>query len=146
MVRRLLLLAVLFGSGCVTLSPDGARVAVYTARLGAVPRDRRMPEGCRRLAAKPTVSMTELEMDGQHDPYREARNEAGAAGANALLVLSRLTVPRRNPECPGSVPITDCPPSEGAWYDVVFESYVCTPDALQKLDAHPETVAAADGS
>jgi hypothetical protein len=145
-VRLLLTPVVLFLCSCTTLSPEGARVSVYTANMDAPPRQRSMPGGCRRLAVKPKVAMTELEMEGQNDPYRAARNEAGAAGANALLVLSRLVVARHATECAGSSPITDCPPSQGAWYDVVIESYDCTPDALGKLDAPPDPVAAAPGS
>jgi hypothetical protein len=96
-----------------------------------------MPDGCRLVAAKAPVSMTELEMEGQNDPYRAARNEAAAAGANVLLVLSRFTVPRHDFDCPASSPITDCPPSEGAWFRVVLESYLCTAEALRKLDTPP---------
>jgi hypothetical protein len=81
--------------------------------------------------------MTELEMQGQKDPYRTERNQAGAAGANVLLVLLKQTVARHDFECPGSSPITDCPPSSGAWFRVVFESYACTPDALQALAMRP---------
>ncbi len=77
--------------------------------------------------------MTELDMEGQKDPFRVERNEAGAAGANALLVLSRMTISRHDSECPGSSPITDCPPSFGAWFSVVIESYACTPDAVRRL-------------
>jgi hypothetical protein len=129
---------VILGCGCATLTPGGARVAVYRAALDASPGARRMPEGCRFLGAKPPVSMTELEMEGQNDPYRAPRNEAASAGANVLVVLSQFTVPRRDFDCPSSSPITDCPPSEGAWFRVVFESYACAPDALQTLDASPE--------
>jgi hypothetical protein len=120
-------------AGCVTLTPDGAGVAVYRAALDSPPSKRSMPDGCRLLAAKPPVDMTELDMEGQRDPFRAQRNDAGAAGANALLVLSRITVSRRDSECPTASRITDCPPSLGAWYRVVFESYACTPDALTRL-------------
>ena len=92
-----------------------------------------MPDGCLLLATKPPVDMTELDMEGQRDPFRIQRNDAGAAGGNALLVLSQMTVSRHDSECPGSSPITDCPPSFGAWYRVVFESYACTPEALARL-------------
>jgi hypothetical protein len=78
-------------------------------------------------------------MEGQKDPFRRERNAAGAAGANALLVLSRMTVSRHDSECPGSSPITDCPPGFGAWFRVVIESYVCTPDALRGLSARSPT-------
>ena len=67
-------------------------MSVYTAKPNAAPRDRSMPEGYRRLAVKPAVSMS-------------------------------------------ASPITDCPPTEGAWYEVVIESYECTPEALRTLNA-----------
>ena len=72
-------------------------------------------------------------MEGQKDPFRVERNEAGAAGANAMLVLSSMIISRHDPECPGSSPITDCAPSFGAWFRVVIESYACTPDAVREL-------------
>jgi len=114
-------------------------VSVYRAPLDAVPSIRRMPEGCRLLTAKTPVSMTELDLEGQKDPFRRERNAEGAGGANALLVLSKMTVSRQNSECPSSSPITDCPPSFGAWFDVVVESYACLPDALRKLSPPPRT-------
>jgi hypothetical protein len=132
-----LLIAAAAALGCATLTPEGARVSVYKAPLEGPPGEHGMPEGCRFLAAKPPVSMTELEIEGQADPYLAARNEAAAAGANVLLVLSRLTVSRRDMNCPAASPITDCPPSSGAWFRVVFESYDCAPDALRKLQTPP---------
>jgi hypothetical protein len=98
-----------------------------------------MPAGCRLVASKPSIDMTELDMEGQKDPFRVQRNDAGAAGANALLVLSKVSVSRRDSECPNASPITDCPPSFGAWYRVVFESYSCTPDALAKISTTQPT-------
>ncbi len=50
-----------------------------------------------------------------------------------LLVLSRLIVPRQCTSCPAASPITDCPPCEGAWFDVVFVSYACSAKALAEL-------------
>jgi hypothetical protein len=81
--------------------------------------------------------MPELDLEGQKDPFRRERNAAGVAGANALLVLSQKTIGRRNMECPGSSPITDCPGSFGAWFRVAIETYACTPDALRKLSTPP---------
>lgn len=96
-----------------------------------------MPDGCRRLAASPQETLTELDLEGQKDPLRRYRNAAGAIGANALLVLKRRIVGRHDAECPASSPITDCPPSFGAWFRVVVESYVCTADALDVLSKLP---------
>ncbi len=96
-----------------------------------------MPEGCELLSSTPPTDMTELDLEGQRDPFRAQRNQAGAAGANALLVLSRMTVSRHDGECPSTSPITDCPPSFGAWYKVVVEGYRCPSDALRRLSAAP---------
>ena len=122
-------------SGCVGLTPEGRQVSVYRAPLSAPPALRSMPGGCRLVAVGRPISMTELEIEGQADPYRVQRNEAAAAGANALLVLSEMLIPRLDSSCPASSPITDCPPSSGAWFRVVFESYTCTPDALRALSS-----------
>jgi len=110
-------------------------VPVYQAPLDAPPARRAMPSGCRLVRTSKRASMTELDMQGQKDPYRVQRHEAAAAGANALLVLSKQVISRHDPDCPGASPITDCPPGFGAWFDVVFESYACLADALQKLPA-----------
>jgi hypothetical protein len=131
------LLPAIFACGCVSLTPEGARVSVYRAPLDGRPAQRSMPEGCRLLASAPPVPMTELDIEGQKDPFRVERNQAGAAGANALLVLSQMTISRHDSECPGSSPITDCPPSFGAWFRVVIESYTCSADALRKLSTPP---------
>jgi hypothetical protein len=118
---------------CVTLTPDGARVAVYQAPLGGESGHRGLPRGCRLRATLPPTTMTELELEGQKDPFRVERNRAAAEGANLLLVLTRMTLSRRDLECPSASPITDCPPSSGAWYRVVVECYACTADALRAL-------------
>ena len=81
--------------------------------------------------------VTEADIAVQKDPYRLGRNEAGAAGANTLLVRSRVTAPRRTVNCPVASPITDCPGNSGAWYALVYESYACTPDALKQLNTPP---------
>src|SRR5262249_4726995 len=122
-----------FGCSCATLTPEGAAVSVYQAPMDAPPAQRTMPTGCTRVTVGAPGPMTELQMHGQKDPYWTERNQAGAAGANALLVLSKQTISRHDFECPGSSPITDCPPSSGAWYRVIFESYSCTADALRTL-------------
>ena len=126
------LLLVLALSGCVTLTPKGAGVSVYRTSLQSE-RDQREPRGCRRLSSSSPRFITELEMEGQKDPFRVERNEAGATGANVLLVLSRMTLGRRNFECPNASPITDCPGSFGAWYSVALETYSCSDAALRAL-------------
>src|SRR5262245_64695872 len=120
----------ILAGACVSLTDGGARVSVYQAPLDGTPAQRRMPEGCRLLSRTPQTSTTELDLEGQKDPFRVQRNEAAAAGGNALLALTRIKVSRRNLVCPGSSPITDCPPSFGAWFDLVIERYACSPDAL----------------
>jgi hypothetical protein len=125
--------ALMFMSGCASLTPAGEKVAVYQAPLDGTPAQRSMPEGCRLIASTPPVAMPEIDLLGQKDPFRKERNEAGAAGANALLVLSIQTVGRHTFECPGSSPISDCGGGFGAWYRVQVESYACTADALGSL-------------
>ncbi len=137
-MRRFAALLVAFASGCVSLTPAGARVAVYQAPLDAAPANRSMPAGCRLIAAQPPMEMTELDLVGQKDPFRKQRNEAGAASANALLILRRMTISRQNSECPAASPITDCPPSFGAWYRVAVESYACTPEAIAMIATLPK--------
>jgi hypothetical protein len=133
---RLLLLCVL-SCGCSTLTPDGARVSVYQAPLDALPPQHGMPTGCRLVQTKPAVSMTELDMEGQKDPFRLQRNEAATSGANVLLVLRRMILGRRDSECTAGLRITDCPPGFGAWFRVVVQSYACSPDALRTLSMLP---------
>jgi hypothetical protein len=126
-----------FACGCVALTPEGARVSVYSAPLNGLPHNRSMPDGCRLLATKPPISMPELDLEGQKDPFRVERNDAGAAGANALLVLSQMTVGRRNMDCAGGSRITDCPGDFGAWFLVAVETYTCAPEALRTLATVP---------
>jgi hypothetical protein len=134
--RSCALLLLVLESGCATpLTPQGARVFVVRTPLNQSPPQQPMPAACALVAATPTLSRTEFELEGQHDPFREDRNRAGAAGANVLLVRSRVTVPRHDFDCPAASPITDCPASSGAWYDVVIESYTCPDDVAQALGA-----------
>jgi hypothetical protein len=119
----------------VTFSPVAAQVSVHRQNFEDPSVVGRVPASCRLVAVKPMATMTELEMEGQNQPYRRQREEAAASGANALLVRSRLIYSRRNFDCPGSSPITDCAGASGAWFDVVFESYACTPEALEVLAA-----------
>src|SRR5262245_55273073 len=132
-MRWCALLLVVLGCGCATLTPEGGRVVVYQAQLDAPPAKREMPDGCRLLDTTPPVSLTELDIYGQDDPYRRQRHQMAAGGANALLVLLQQISTRSDFECPATSRITDCPASSGAWFRVVFEGYACTPDALQTL-------------
>jgi hypothetical protein len=50
-----------------------------------------------------------------------------------LLVLSKQVISRHDTECPGASPITDCPPSSGAWFDVVLETYSCSAESLDSI-------------
>ncbi len=136
-MRVLPLLVAVFASGCVSLTPEGARVAVFQAPLDGTAAQRTMPAGCRIVSSRPPVTMPELDLKGQKDPFRAERNEAGAAGANVLLILSQMTLARRNGECPNASPITDCPGSFGAWYRVEVETYSCSDDALHALSPAP---------
>jgi hypothetical protein len=131
---RWLWLGVVTG-GCATFSPLAEQVSVYHQTLDESPAVNRVPPRCRFVAAKPKVTMTELEMVGLNQPYRRQREEAAFSGANALVVRSRLIYSRRDFDCPAACPITDCPGSSGAWFDVWFESYACTPEGLQELAA-----------
>jgi len=134
MLRRgAVLLAILAGGCAPVLTPQGHGVSVYLVKAGGVPRDSQMPEGCRLLGTKAPVNMSEAEL-AQEDPYRLARNDAGAAGGNALLVRSKMIASRRNVNCPVASPITDCPGNSGAWFSIVFESYSCTSEALKTLN------------
>ena len=126
---------------CAMVASASIDVSVYQAPLDAPPARRAMPQGCRLVHTSKRVSLTELDMQGQKDPYRVQRREAAAAGGNALLVLSKQVISRHDPDCPGASPITDCPPGFGAWFDVVFESYACPSEALQKLSPTETTPA-----
>jgi hypothetical protein len=132
-VRVVPLLIAAIASGCVALTPQGSRVVVYQAPLDGTVAQRTLPTGCNLVSSKPPVTMPELDLKGQKDPFRVERNEAGASGANVLLVLSRMTLGRRNFECPNASPITDCPGSFGAWYSVALETYSCSDAALRAL-------------
>ena len=74
-------------------------------------------------------------MTGSHDPFHAERVRAAQAGGNVLLVRSRMIVPRTDYTCPASSPITDCPPLEGSWSQVVFEDYACSGQAIKELAA-----------
>jgi hypothetical protein len=132
-MRSFAIAAVVCACGCVTLTTAGSNVRVFRAPLEA-PLDRRaMPADCRLVAATQPIPMTELEIEGQKNPFARERNAAGANGGNALLVLSKEVIGRRNFDCPSASPITDCPGDSGAWFRIAFETYACTPEALLQL-------------
>jgi hypothetical protein len=132
-MRRHALVGFFVGIACAALASEAVSVSVFQAPLDAPPARRAMPAECRLVHTSKRVSLTELDMQGQKDPYRAQRREAAAAGGNALLVLSKQVISRHDSECPGASPITDCPPGSGAWFDVVFESYACPVETLEKL-------------
>jgi hypothetical protein len=78
--------------------------------------------------------MTESEIAGQAHPFASQQNASAVNGGNVLVVLKGLMRSRRDPDCPASSPIRDCPGSSGEWYHVVFETYMCTPEAIRTLD------------
>lgn len=135
MRRRSSLAIALCVAGCATLTPAGAKVAVYRVPATESRAVSTMPRGCRLLGDSWSLRITELEIESQKDPYVSERNRTAEAGGNALLVRPRVEMPRRSLECPGSARITDCPPESGAWYRLTFESYECTADALRTLAA-----------
>ncbi len=128
------LVVLTISAACATapLPPAAARVRVYQAPLDG-PAANPMPGGCREVARQPVAAWTELRMTGTRDPYRTELDRTAAAGGNVLLVLSRITVPRQCYDCPAASPITDCPPCEGAWFDVVLVSYACPAASLAEL-------------
>lgn len=134
MRRSALWLFALLVSGCVTLTPAGGRISIYYAPLDGPPARRAMPDGCQRLTVSPKGWMSERDIEGQAHPFASQQNASAVEGGNVLLVLKKQVRSRRDPECPSASPIRDCPGSSGAWYDVVFESYTCTPEAIRTLN------------
>jgi hypothetical protein len=134
MRRSSLFLFALLASGCVTLTPAGAHVSIYNAPLDGPPALRAMPDECRRLSVSAKEWMTESDIEGQATPFAKQQNASAAAGGNVLLVLREQIRGRRDPDCPASSRIRDCLGSSGVWYNVVFESYMCTPEAIQTLN------------
>ena len=128
------------GTTSKAAASDSTPVAVFRAPLDGPPSGRAMPADCRLLQTAKPVNMTELEMEGQRDPFKVQRADAAAAGGNTLLVLSKIIQPRRDFECAKAMRITDCPASSGAWLQVVFESYACSAEALKTLSTPPAKV------
>jgi hypothetical protein len=110
-------------------------VSVFKKESGYGAKASPLPAGCRMLAAHPGVDQTELDLATTE--FRLERERAAAAGANVLIAQEEMIVPRRNYDCPEASPITDCPPSEGAWFRVIYEDYDCSPEALGELRQKP---------
>jgi len=123
-------LAALGACAAAPLSPEAEAVVVYQGSLDAA---NPMPRGCREVLRTPPEQLSELDRTGSKDPYRTQRAATAKAGGNLLLVLDHQLTPRSNFDCPAASPITDCPPSLGAWYDVVFVSYGCSAQSLGEL-------------
>jgi hypothetical protein len=94
-----------------------------------------LPSGCRMLASHPSVERTELDL-ATSDLVGE-RERAVRAGGNVVVAREEMLVPRRDDDCPAASPITDCPPSEGAWFRVVYQDYACSEDAAGELRRAP---------
>jgi hypothetical protein len=125
-------LAALGGCATAPSSPQspGVEVDVYQSPLDG---PNAMPSGCNELGRTAPQSWTELDRTAPTDPYRTQRAATAAAGGNVLLVLDRVAYPRNDYDCPAAARITDCPPSLGAWFDVVFVSYACSAPGLSEL-------------
>lgn len=132
-MRTAAVIALLLVAACASAPAAKLGVAVFQAPLEGSP----MPEGCRLLSTHPPVDMNELQMTGSKDPFHDQRVRTAAAGGNVLLVRSLIIVPRQDYNCPAASPITDCPPSEGAWFRVVFDDYACSAGAIGTLKSKP---------
>jgi hypothetical protein len=111
-------------------------VGVYEADMAAPPAARRLPEGCRLLAASGPADQMESER-AMDDPYKRQRSETSQKGGNVLLVLSERTVTRPNLDCPSGDTSADCLRQGQSWYRVKFEEYACAPEAVRELAELP---------
>jgi hypothetical protein len=134
-----LVLLVGFAVACASAPrPMRPSVDVYEADMASPPASRRMPEGCRILAATGPVDQMESER-AMDDPYKPQRSETLRKGGNVLLVLSERTVTRPNLDCPSGDTSADCLRRGQSWYRVKFEQYACTPEASRELaEPRPE--------
>jgi hypothetical protein len=114
-----------------TPSPAARGVLVLHAKEGYGAKASPLPAGCRLVGAHPSVDQTERDL--AISEFRRERERAASSGANVVLAREEMIVPRRDYDCPASSKITDCPPSEGAWFRVVYEDYACSPDAVDAL-------------
>jgi hypothetical protein len=111
-------------------------VDVYEADMASPAATRRLPEGCRLLAATGPVDQMESER-AMGDPYKRQRSETSEKGGNVLLVLSERTVTRPNLDCPSGDTSADCLRRGQSWYRVKFEEYACGPEAARELAERP---------
>jgi hypothetical protein len=132
-------------SGCVSLSPGGAKVKVYETDRPAADGAARLPKGCRLLASEGPIDQQAPERLVD-DPYRLQRNATAEKGGNVLLLRSSVRKSLPKTECPPGDRSVDCQQTLGTWYRVEFESYACEEPALRELDSaagesSPEKVA-----
>ena len=84
------------------------------------------------IAEGPPQSWSETDLVSP-DTFREARASAAGLGANTLLLVEKLVLPRRDFDCAAAQPISDCPKTLGAWYEVKVRSYDCDDAARRSL-------------
>ncbi|HEX5856023.1 MAG TPA: hypothetical protein VFZ57_10415 [Thermoanaerobaculia bacterium] len=136
-MRITLVLLVGFALACASAPrPKGPSVDVYEADMASPPAARRLPDGCRILAASGPVDQMESER-AMDDPYKRQRSETLQKGGNVLLVLSERTVTRPNLDCPSGDTSADCVRQGQSWYRVKFEEYACAPEAAGELADRP---------
>jgi len=113
------------------VSPAAQNVRVFHVGEGYGARVVPLPAGCKLLTAHPSVQQTERDL--AISEFKSERERAAAAGGNVVFAREEMIVPRQGYDCPARSPITDCPPSEGAWFRVVYEDYTCSADAMTEL-------------
>lgn len=133
-VERILFVLLAGSAVACASAPRQARPAVdvYEADMASPAAARRLPEGCRILAASGPVDQMESER-AMDDPYKRQRSETADKGGNVLLALSERTVTRPNLDCPSGDMSADCLRRGQSWYRVKFEQYACAPEAAREL-------------
>ncbi len=91
-----------------------------------------VPAGCQLLAEDRPQFWSETDL-ASAATFQADRNRAARRGANLLLLVEKLVRPRRDFDCAASQPITDCPATLGAWYEVVTRAYDCDAAARDQL-------------
>jgi hypothetical protein len=69
---------------------------------------------------------------------RSDRARTAERGGNVLLLVEKLVLPRRDFDCAATQPITDCPKTLGAWYEVTARSFDCDAAARSALANPPQ--------